>query len=142
MPGVRLQRISFGICRCVTTRQLAVQPASSHTGAVTDLNLLQKNAIGNTVNTKGFFSSMFTVPKKDGGWRSIINLKSLNFHLVVSRFKMESIGSLKVVLQEGNFKGKDRPSLSVPVHLGDKYTGSDSYHLSWLQHQKSSQKYS
>ena len=36
----------------------------------------------------------------------IINLKSLNSYLVVSHFKMENIGSLKHVLQEGNFMGK------------------------------------
>ena len=82
-------------------------------------NLLQKNAIESTVSTKGFFSSMFTVPKKDGGWRPIINLRSLNSYLVVSHFKMEGIGSLKDVLQEGDFMGKidlEDAYLSVPVH--------------------------
>ena len=82
-------------------------------------NLPQKNAIESTVSTKGFFSSMFTVPKKDGGWRPIINLKSLNSYLVVSHFKMENIGSLKDVLQEGDFMGKidlEDAYLSVPVH--------------------------
>ena len=82
-------------------------------------NLLQKNAIESTVSTKGFFSSMFTVPKKDGGWRPIINLRSLNSYLVVSQFKMEGIGSLKDVLQEGDFMGKidlEDAYLSVPVH--------------------------
>ena len=82
-------------------------------------NLLQKNAIESTVSTKGFFSSMFTVPKKDGGWRPIINLRSLNSYLVVSHFKMEGIGSLKGVLQEGDFMGKidlEDAYLSVPVH--------------------------
>ena len=63
---------SFGILGCVATRQLAVQPASSHTGAVTDFRPRdskspQKNAIESTVSTKGFFSSMFTVPKNR--WR-------------------------------------------------------------------------
>ena len=37
----------------------------------------------------------WAVPKKDGGWRPIINLKSLNSYLVVSHFKMENIGSLE-----------------------------------------------
>ena len=51
------------------------------------------------------------------GWR--LEAKCLNAHLAVSRFKMEGIGSLKDVLQEGNFMGKinlEDAYLSVPVH--------------------------
>ena len=80
----------------------------------------KKNAIESVYNTKGFFSSMFTVPQKDGGWRPTINLKCLNAYLAVSHFKMEGIGSLKDVLQEGDFMGKidlEDAYLSVPVHL-------------------------
>ena len=78
-------------------------------------NLLQNNAIESTVSTKGFFSSVFTVPKKDGGWRPII--------YKVPQFLPGSLsfqnGSLKDVLQEGNFMGKinlEDAHLSVPVH--------------------------
>ena len=82
-------------------------------------NLLQKNAIESVYNTKGFLSSMFTVPKKDGSWRPIINLKCLNAYLAASHFKMEGVGSLKDILQEGDFMGKidlEDAYLSVPVH--------------------------
>ena len=65
MPGVRSQtthgfcnvfRDSFGIWGCVATRQLAVQPTSSHTGAVTDFRPRdsESSPIERTVSTKGF----------------------------------------------------------------------------------------
>ena len=81
-------------------------------------SLLQKNAIDNAPSTKGFFSPMFTVPKKDGSWRPIINLKHLNSFLEVPHFKMEEINSLKDVLQKDNFMGKidlKDAYLTVPV---------------------------
>ena len=58
-------------------------------------NLLQKNATESTVSTKGFFSSMFTVPKKGGGWRLIINLKSLNSYLVPGGLSFQNGGHRK-----------------------------------------------
>ena len=87
-------------------------------------NLLQKNAIESTVSTKGVFQ--------------------LNVHCM-------SIGSLKDVLHEGDFMGKidqEDAYLSVPVHRDflkfcwrQKYTSSNPYHLTWLQHQESSRKF-
>jgi hypothetical protein len=49
---------------------------------------------------------MFVVPKKDGGWRPIINLKSLNSYLFTPHFKLESIQSLKDVLLQNDFMVK------------------------------------
>jgi len=51
--------------------------------------LMDKGAIEPAQDRRGFFSPMFAVPKKDGGWRPIINLKHLNAYLHVSHFKME-----------------------------------------------------
>ena len=61
---------------------------------------------------------MFVVPKKDGGWRPIINLRKLNAFLSVSHFKMESINSVKDVIQENDYMGKidlKDAYLTVPV---------------------------
>ena len=69
-------------------------------------SLLQKNAIESAPGRQGFFSPMFIVPKKDGGWRPIINLKQLNTFLEVPHFKMEGISTLKDVLQKNDFMGK------------------------------------
>ena len=60
-------------------------------------DLLAKDAIEPTTKS-GFFSPMFVVPKKDGGWRPIINLRKLNAFPSVSHFKMESINSMRDVI--------------------------------------------
>ena len=55
-------------------------------------SMLQKGAISElpkTEATQGFYSSLFLVPKKDGGTRPVINLKSLNEFIVPHHFKME-----------------------------------------------------
>ena len=85
-------------------------------------SLLEKRAI-HRVPTKfqspGFYSTIFVVPKKDGGWRPIINLKSLNQYLEVPHFKMESIQSLKDVILPGDYLAKidlKDAYLSVPMN--------------------------
>ena len=47
----------------------------------------------------GFFSTLFLVPKKDGGQRPVINLKALNNFVRAPHFKMEGIHTLKTLLQ-------------------------------------------
>ena len=42
---------------------------------------------------------MFVVPKSDGSWRPMINLKSLNLYILTRHFKMESIRTAKDLLQ-------------------------------------------
>ena len=69
-------------------------------------NLVQKAAIIRTLKTDEFFSPIFIVPKKDGGWRPVINLKALNRYIHTPHFKMESIASVKDVLQSGDYMGK------------------------------------
>lgn len=52
---------------------------------------LEKEAIGTVENSdqlKGFYSSYFPVPKKDGRFRSIRNLRELNRFKKVLRFRM------------------------------------------------------
>ena len=41
-------------------------------------NLLQKRAIEPTSSETGFHSRIFAVPKKDGGWRPVLDLSNLN----------------------------------------------------------------
>jgi len=40
--------------------------------------LLRKGAIEKVVSSPGYYSRVFVVPKEDGGWRPILNLKRLN----------------------------------------------------------------
>ena len=61
----------------------------------------------------GFVSTLFLVPKKDGGQRPVINLKNLNTFVDVPHFKMEGIHSLKSLLQ--------REDWLIKIDLKDAY---------------------
>jgi hypothetical protein len=57
--------------------------------------LYQKNAISrvsnqNSCRTNQFVSPVFTVPKKGGGHRPVINLKMLNQFIEYQHFKMDN----------------------------------------------------
>ena len=67
--------------------------------------LLEKGAI-ETVDdpsTPGFYSRLFLVPKKDGGWRPVIDLKALNQHLLKESFKMETPASIAAAMRPGEW---------------------------------------
>lgn len=51
----------------------------------------------------GFYSTYFTVPKKDGGVRPILNLKPLNKCLPKQSFKMETLQSIIPMVQAGQW---------------------------------------
>ena len=58
--------------------------------------LLKKGAIEKAEVTKGqFISSLFLVPKKEGGTRPVINLKPLNQYIPYHKFRLETIGQLR-----------------------------------------------
>jgi hypothetical protein len=65
--------------------------------------LLQKGAIKwACFHSKQFLSNLFTVPKKGGELRPVINLKPLNESVKYHHFKMESLNHLLDCLQVGN----------------------------------------
>ena len=54
--------------------------------------LLDKGVISLTTEEDGdYFSNLFTTPKKDGTYRTILNLKKLNKECDTKHFKMESL---------------------------------------------------
>ena len=55
---------------------------------------------------KGFYSSLFLVPKKGGGMRPVINLKALNEFIPFVHFKMEGMHTLRDVLKENDWMTK------------------------------------
>ena len=60
-------------------------------------DMISKGAVTlQTLPVGGFLSTLFLVPKNDGGQRPVINLKKLNSH------KMEGIHTLKSLLQKGD----------------------------------------
>ena len=71
-------------------------------------SLQEKSAITllSTHPGPGFYSNVFVVPKRDGGWRPIINLRKLNSYIHTPHFKMENIFSLRDILKKGDWLAK------------------------------------
>ena len=70
-----------------------------------------------------WFRVYFLVPKKDGGWHPVINLKMLNSYIVTQHFKMETISNMKDVIKQGDWLGKidlKDTYLTIPVHPPDQ----------------------
>lgn len=64
-------------------------------------SLLEKQAVSIIEeDVEGFYSSLFAIPKKSGGFRPIINLKYLNKFIKYEHFKMENLNSLKHVIRQ------------------------------------------
>ena len=69
--------------------------------------MLSKQAIEETTpRGRGFVSTLFLVPRKDGGQRPVINLKSLNTFVHTEHFKIEGIHVLKDLLRAGDLMAK------------------------------------
>ena len=62
--------------------------------------LLEKGAIEPAPPNPGFYSRLFTVPKKDGSRRPVINLKPLNTFISVPSFKMASVSTVARMIHE------------------------------------------
>ena len=67
--------------------------------------LLHKRAIRRvSPTTRGLVSRLFVVPKKDGGWRPIINLKWLNqTFLDPPHFRMDTVLDVALLLRHGDW---------------------------------------
>ena len=78
-----------------------------------------KGAIKETRLQGGFISNIHIVPKKEGGWRPIIDLRILNSFVISQHFKMEGLQMLKEVLEQNHWMGKvdlKDAYLTVPIH--------------------------
>ena len=70
--------------------------------------LLEKSAIRKltheeAVATPGYYSQIFAVPKPNGKWRVVINLKPLNEHVLKESFRMETAKDVRSLLKPGDF---------------------------------------
>ena len=83
-------------------------------------SLKDKDAITEIPSTQAkFISRLFTVPKRSGGKRPVINLAPLNNHIYNQPFKMEGLENLRYLLNPGDYFVKIDLSdayLSIPVH--------------------------
>ena len=90
--------------------------------------MLLKGAIielSQTEAAQGFFSSLFLVPKKDGGMRPVINLKQLNKFIPPHHFefKMEGMHTVKDLLKKGDWLTKvdlRDAYFTIPIHKKDR----------------------
>ena len=66
--------------------------------------MLEKGVIIPVANPgPGFYSRIFTVKKKTGGFRPVIDLSPLNKNIVTPRFKMETAKSIRLAITRGDF---------------------------------------
>ena len=50
-------------------------------------------------NSPGFYSKLFTVPKPNGSWRMIIDMRKLNSHISKKKFKMQGLKDVRNALK-------------------------------------------
>ena len=83
--------------------------------------LLNKGAIErvNQPSFPGFYSSMFVIPKRNGGFRPVFNLKKLNQFIHAPHFKMETLQEVTKLIKESDYLTSIDLSdafLHIPVH--------------------------
>ena len=70
-------------------------------------DMLKKGAIRECQpHPNQFVSTLFSVGKKDGGNRPVINLKNLNKLIPYQHLKREGLHSLRYILQKGDYMCK------------------------------------
>ena len=77
--------------------------------------LLMKGTIERVTNLRslGFYSRLFLVPKKTGDLRPVIDLSTLNRHMVVPHFKIETQGSVRSAIRSQEW--------AVSIDIRDAY---------------------
>ena len=126
VQGYRLEFLREPV-QTVSPRELQTSPLEQSLIQEEIQNMLQKGAI-TELNPKeasaaGFYSSLFLVPKKDGGMRPVINLKCLNECIVPHHFKMEGIHTLKDLLRRNDWMTKvdlKDAYFMIPIQASDR----------------------
>ena len=97
---------SGGGNRTTQASEIVFDPTQGDEGMETRIqSLLSKNAMERVenVNSLGFYSRLFLVPKSQQRWRPVIDLSRLNTFLLVERFKMETPESIRASLIPGEW---------------------------------------
>ena len=122
---IRAHQLEFKRIPPVSThchqRELSQEQSAALDKEVQDF--LEKEAIEKVMSPGGFYSPLFVVPKRDGGWHPIINLRRLNQYLNMTHFKMESILSLRDTLHRDYWMIKvdlKDAYLTVPIHASHR----------------------
>ena len=118
IQGLKLEFVSTPPHQVIHQPQLDPEKAQALSDEVN--KLFQKRAIVPAIEDgTGFVSPVFVVPKAGGQWRPVINLKALNHFVIAPHFKMESIKTVKYLIQKDDWLTKldlKDAYLSVPVN--------------------------
>ena len=70
----------------------------------------------------GWVSNIFLVPKRQGGFHMILNLKELNKFVKYTKFKMDHVDKVISLLRPSDFMGSlDLMAAYGQVHLDNRY---------------------
>ncbi|KAK4514625.1 GTP-binding nuclear protein gsp1/Ran [Mucor velutinosus] len=103
--------IPFHTTPPTTTTPTSITPFSAEQATLINQaiqDLLAKSAIEpvspqQVQQQPGFYSSMFVIPKKNGGVRPVFNLKRLNQFLEAPHFKMETIKEVSLMIKPNDY---------------------------------------
>ena len=127
LEAVRSYKIEFisGPRQREPPGQIAMNAEQSQAMTLEIQELHKKGAVVQAdSHSGGVVSQVFLVPKSDGAWRPVLNLKSLNQFVVPHHFKMESIRTLEGVLQKDDWLLKldlKDAYLSIPIHQNHQH---------------------
>uniref|UniRef100_A0A1X7UC19 Reverse transcriptase domain-containing protein n=1 Tax=Amphimedon queenslandica TaxID=400682 RepID=A0A1X7UC19_AMPQE len=120
VKGYRLELLSEPIPRSPPKKRVTLSSEQSlveeeilklqSKGVVTELAPKEEN--------RGFFSSLFLVPKKDKGMRLVINFKNLNEFVVPRHFKMKGLHTLRDLIRKNDWMTKlDLKDAYFTIHI-------------------------
>ena len=102
-------KVSINLCRrfrsdsdsetFISVASIGFQPFS-RVNPISEISTGVRPFIQNT-KSPGFYSHLYLVPKKTGGWRPVTDLSILNRNLVIPRFHMETTQSIRQSLFPG-----------------------------------------
>ena len=111
MPPLSVSPIAIKLPLNVLKRQVLLQEIQS---------LLDKEAIEVVSDrSPGFYSHLFTVPKRSGGFRPVVDLKRLNKFIHCPHFHMETDRAIRAQLVQGEWAASIDMSdayLHIPIH--------------------------
>ena len=99
-------QIEFHTLPQLTTKvRFTILPQQQHVTLWQEISeMLNKGAIVQVdPSTRGFYSTFFLVPKKDGGQRPVLNLKGLNQFVNVRTFRMQTPQQVLTYLNQGDW---------------------------------------
>ena len=116
LTGYLIPFTSPPLVQLPTESSFTILTNKSHAELVTEEvdAMLAKGAIEEVAPSPGCYSRLFVVPKKDGGWRPVINLKRINkAFLDPPHFRMDTTKDVAMLLSPGDW--------AASVDLKDAY---------------------